>query len=171
MTTAASRTLSQAPAASMLLQPVSVRNRSHNDQASQSQIANTDVIRPRSVKQSAPQSSAPLARKQASQTPYAGSSRHKSVTNNPSQDSQNVQKRPREEEGENLDDESMSDTEVTANVIAERRALGKKGRPKAVPGERNKNMRLSKTGLGGAEVYESLMTLVCAELVRRRFVL
>jgi hypothetical protein len=62
----------------------------------------------------------------------------------------------------------MSESELTANLIADRRASGKKGRPKGVPGERNKHLRLAKHGLGGPEVYESLMTMVCAELVRRR---
>ena len=119
----------------------------------------------RYTKQSAPPTPVPPAPKKPS---YVQSSQSgpKPGTDAAVYESQNSRRRPRDEEQEEEDD--MSDSEVTANVIAERRASGKKGRPKAVPGERNKSVRLSKNGLGGAEVYESLMTLVCAELVRRR---
>lgn len=83
-------------------------------------------------------------------------------------ESQNTRKRPREEEDQ---DNDMSDSEKMANVIAEQCASGRKERPKAVPEERNKHMRLVKNGLGGTEVYESLMALVCTELVRRRLLI
>jgi hypothetical protein len=88
-----------------------------------------------------------------------------------SSSSQPSRKRLRDEEDN--EDESApilnSDSETMADVIIERRAAGRKGRSNAVPGEKNKNMRLAKNGVGGALVYSKLMTLVCAELVRRRY--
>jgi hypothetical protein len=156
----------------MLIDPASARNRnSHNEHANLSRYVNTDSSQSYPAKQPVPSSSVAPSRKQSSQAPYSQSSQsgHKSVTKDPALPNLQIsKKRVREEEEGDNDDIDMSESEMTANMMADRRALGKKGRPKAVPGERNKNVQLSKSGLGGAEVYESLMTLVCAELVRRR---
>lgn len=66
-------------------------------------------------------------------------------------------------------EESEEDDEaIEAQLLAERRAAGKKAKASAQPGAHSKNQRLTKHGSGGEEVYEVLMTAVCAQLVRTR---
>jgi len=66
-------------------------------------------------------------------------------------------------------DVSEDEEALEARVIAERRAGGKKAKASAQPGAHSKNLRLTKHGPAGDEVYEVLMTSVCAQLVRTRY--
>jgi hypothetical protein len=86
---------------------------------------------------------------------------------------QQTNKRSREntgsETGEGIDEtDSEADSDKAAD-IAERRALGKRGRKRAAPSAHSRTVRLDKYGPAGPFVYECLQANVCAELVRTRY--
>lgn len=65
----------------------------------------------------------------------------------------------------------MTDEQLHAAILEERKATGYRGRAKAAPGGTVKQIRLGgANGIGGQELYDRLSQLVCYHLVKTRYI-